>query len=93
MNARSIYYSITADLRLFPWSWRALAKQTVRRQTTAILHQVDLLQGHDRCQVSHVTCTSAASAWGSQSCISMARYNAMAMDSSARACSRRPILV
>jgi hypothetical protein len=33
------------------------------------------------------TCSSAASAWGSQKVISMARYSSMAVDSSARACS------
>ena len=38
------------------------------------------------------TCASAASAWGSQKVMSMARYSSMAADSSARACSRRPIL-
>ena len=43
--------------------------------------------------ISHTppTCASAASAWGSQKVISMARYSAMAADSSARACSRRSI--
>src|SRR5439155_5420662 len=38
------------------------------------------------------TCASAASAWGSQKVMSMARYIAMAVDSSARACSCRPVL-
>ena len=33
------------------------------------------------------TCASAASAWGSQKAMSMARYSAMAADSSGRACS------
>ena len=33
------------------------------------------------------TCASAASAWGSQKVMSMARYSAMAADSSVRACS------
>ena len=38
------------------------------------------------------TCASAASAWGSQKVISMVRYNSMAVDSAARASTRRPIL-
>ena len=33
------------------------------------------------------TCASVASAWGSQKTMSMARYSAMAVDSSVRACS------
>jgi len=36
------------------------------------------------------TCASAASAWGSQKVISMARYSSMAVDSSTRAYSTRP---
>jgi hypothetical protein len=36
------------------------------------------------------TCASTASAWGSQKAMSMARYSSMAIDSAARACSRRP---
>ena len=44
--------------------------------------------------ISHTppTCASAASAWGSQKVMSMARYSAMAADSAARACSRRSSL-
>ena len=38
------------------------------------------------------TCASATSACGSQNVISMARYISMAVDSSARACSRWPVL-
>ena len=38
------------------------------------------------------TCASAASAWGSQNVMSMARYSAIAVVSSARACSSRPVL-
>lgn len=36
---------------------------------------------------------SAASAWGSQNVISLARYNSVAVDSAARACCRWPVLV
>ena len=36
-------------------------------------------------------CASTAAAWGSQKVMSMARYSAMAADSSARACSGRPL--
>src|SRR5215813_11326373 len=41
---------------------------------------------------SHSTCASAASAWGSQKVMSMARYSAMAADNSAQACSRWPVV-
>ena len=37
------------------------------------------------------TCASAASVWGSQNVMSMARYNSTAADSSTRASTRRPI--
>ena len=37
------------------------------------------------------TCASAASVWGSQKVMSMARYISMAVDRAARACSRRPV--
>jgi hypothetical protein len=38
------------------------------------------------------TYASAASAWGSQKVMSMARYRSMAVDSSVRACSRWLVL-
>src|SRR5882724_6455492 len=38
------------------------------------------------------TCASSASAWGSQKVMSMARYSSMAVDNSARASARHPIL-
>src|SRR5207245_8672848 len=37
------------------------------------------------------TCASAASAWGSQKVMSMARYRAIAADRAARAGARRPV--
>src|SRR5262249_31346406 len=39
------------------------------------------------------TCASAASAWGSQNVMSMARYRSMAVVSAARACSCCPVCV
>src|SRR5207245_3197581 len=39
------------------------------------------------------TCARAASTWGSQKVMSMARYKAIAADSAARACSGRLLLV
>ena len=38
------------------------------------------------------TCASAASAWGSQKVISIARYSSIAVDSTVRACCRCPVL-
>src|SRR5262245_24798407 len=38
------------------------------------------------------TCASAVSVWDSQKVMSMARYSTMAVDSSARACSRWPVV-
>ena len=54
----------------------------------SLLEQLDDLVEH-RIEVHHrpSTCASAASAWGSQKVMSMARYSSMAVDSSARACS------
>jgi hypothetical protein len=40
---------------------------------------------HTSLMSRHYTCASAASAWGSQKVISIARYSSMAADSSARA--------
>jgi hypothetical protein len=39
-----------------------------------------------------LTCARTASAWGSQNVISMARYSSMAIDNSAVACSRWPVV-
>jgi hypothetical protein len=55
-------------------------------------------EGHASCQHGHrfpyclSICASAASVWGSQKVIAMARYNSTAADSSARASARRPLL-
>src|SRR2546422_3148424 len=59
------------------------------RRPAAAREQLDYLV-HDGKQVHHrpSTCASAASARGSQKVMSMAPYNSMAVDSSARACSR-----
>src|SRR5215211_4295471 len=58
----------------------------------AAAQQGDHLIEH-RIEIHHrpSTCASAASAWGSQNVMSMARYHSMAVDNSGCACSRQPI--
>ncbi len=70
-----------------------LALQRPIGHPPSLLEQLDDLVEH-RIKVHHrpSTCASAASAWGSQKVMSMARYSSMAVDSSARACSRWPSL-
>ena len=64
---------------------------------TMLLAGLLLEEGKRRCQdgiIVHYqpsTCASAASAWGSQKVISIARYSVRAVDSPARACSRWPV--
>src|SRR5262245_47851848 len=52
----------------------------------------DLFQHRIKVHHRPSICASAASAWGSQKVMSMLRYSSMAVDSSARACSRGPIV-
>src|SRR2546430_2223858 len=69
-----------------------LAPRYARTYAWAVVARGDythlvLVQHHD----CPPTCARTASAWGSQKVMSMARYNAMAADRAAWACSPRPV--
>jgi hypothetical protein len=67
--------------------------QSTRGHPSSAAEELDHLIKH-RVEVHHrpSICASAASAWGSQNVISIARYRSMAVERSARASSRRPVL-
>jgi hypothetical protein len=77
----------------FAWLFRYVISASIHGHFRPIPHESSSRSMGCEHTVPHrpSTCASAASAWGSQKVMSMARYRSMAVVRAARACSPRPV--